>query len=295
MAKKSKSDVADDAALEDTNAQEPEDSVTVNPDDAAEQEEALDEDQQVADEAEEEEEESSEDEIEPELMLMATAGGMTEVEAIRMGRTALMSYLAARSQLRPDEKKEPEEDPFALKLDPEVAAELSPVLLQEIKRIAIASRDGIKAARDEVAPLKAEVENLRRKAQENEEQRNFNALQDWCDQQKDSDLGDSRDEGLGEKQKKVRFKMWKEILRVRGNLRADARIPVSDVCEIAYSKVFKGKRKQQARRKVAKEATRQSESAVGRASTVKRPPGTDGTKKTSEESVRALFRSTGMP
>ena len=84
-----------------------------------------------------------------------------------------------------------------------------------------------------------------------------------------------------------------EVMRARGNLKPGVRVPVNDICEIAHNKVFKGKRKQQARRKVAKEATEQSAAAVGRASTVKRPAGANNTRQASVEDVRALFRRVG--
>ena len=296
VSKNKESEVADDAVLDDEIEPQAEDTVTENPDGAAEQEALLDEDRPEEPADEIEVEEPSEDEIEPELIGLATAGGdMTEAEARARGRIGLLAYLDARARLKSDEKKKPEEDPFVLNLDPEIAADLPPALVQEMKRLAKASRDGIKAARDEIEPLKAEVETFRKMAQAEVEQRNFNALQDWCDQQKDDDLGDSRSKDLTEKQKKIRWKMWKEVLGVRSNLRADAHIAVSDVCEIALNKVFKGKRKQQARRKVAKAATRQSESAVGRASTVKPQPGKNNTRRTSEESVGALLRGRGTP
>ena len=297
MPRKPKSEVEDDVALDDKTEAQAEDSVDVNPDDTVEPTEPLDDDLGIED-PEDPGGSEEEEEINPELIALAVAQGMTEADAVAnataMGQRGFLSYLAARPRLRPDDKKEPEKDPFVLNLSPEEAADLSPALRQEMKRRAAASRDGIKAARDEVAPLKAEIGKLRKVAEAETEQRNLNSLQNWCNQQKDGDLGDSREADLTKKQEKFRFEMWKEVLKYRSNLKPDAFVAVDDVCEIALNKVFKGKRKQQARRNVTKAATEQSESAVGRASTVKRPPESKCTQKTSEESVRALFQKAGM-
>ena len=280
MPKKQETDVDENSVQdEETELQDHENADTEETEDTVEHDEALDEEVEVT--------APSEDEIEPELLALAQSiGGMSESQARSRGRRSLLAYLEAKAGLERDRVKEPEEDPFMLKLDPEVVAELPEPLVKELGRIAKAAKDGIKSARDEVGSIKDKLVSMSAFIEQKRVESAFENFMKWCDKYDPETLGTD-----DEPNKKAREKLFKEAVRL-SNKSPELSIP--DACSIAYNNVFKGKRNQQARRKLAEAAKKHSDSAVGRGSTVRQPEKTNGTRQASIESVRALFRSYGV-
>lgn len=220
--------------------------------------------------------------LEPELVALAMAQGMTRADAESRSRISLLSYLEAKARLMKEKEKEPESDPFILKIDPDVLEALPAPLVSEINRIAQAARDGIKSARDEVGPLKAQVEQLVMHTRDAIARESFDAFIRWCD--------DQDDDWLGSQEKSNHKNREKLLSKVQALGKASPSLSVEDACEIAYRKMFKGKRRQQARREVAEAAAKQSSNAIGRGASTTRASVNGSTTQASVQRLRELFR-----
>ena len=284
MPRKAESDVEEDAVIEEEDTQEDQE----NADDEEGSVDQDDSDDLVDEDPDDDSDDDQEDELDPALIEFADKNGMSETEARSIGNwPGVAAVIAARKQQKADEKKEPEDDPFVLKLTDEEIAELPPSIARELGRIAKAAKAGIESAKEKVGPLEEHLRVLTGEIQRIRQKEAFEVFNDWCDRQDES-------YGLGTKDKpnpKRRAKIWNK----GGDLgKKSPTLTIEDASNIALNSLFKGKQNQKARRDLVKAAKKHSESAVGRASTVRSPVGKNGTRKTSVDSVRALYRKAGM-